>query len=124
MSGRGSGDSTSKGRRAMEILGGVLLGAALGGIATWLLVSATVNATHRDWWAFEASAGAPTGVLSLRWATLTLGQPWPPGWSLGSDCHRGLRAVGAPHAQQGDLSADGRGRPQRPGVAGVPVKVR
>lgn len=50
----------------MEIVVRVLLGAALGGMATWLLAGAALEAPHRGWLAFGAAAGALTGVLSFR----------------------------------------------------------
>lgn len=50
----------------MEIVVRVLLGAALGGMATWLLAGAALEAPHRGWLAFGATAGTLTGILSFR----------------------------------------------------------
>ncbi len=90
MCGYGNGDTT-RGRSAMEIIRRILLGAALGGIATWLLVGAAVP--HRGQRAARRSGRRTHRSAESSMATLTMGRPWSSPWS-----HRlGLPSRSASH---------------------------
>lgn len=81
-------------------------------IARWLLVGAAAAASHRGWRAVAAVAGAFTGVLSFRFGHHDAGSAAASSL-LASLVIVRVRSLGR-RPQQGDLSADGRGRRQAP----------